>query len=212
LFIAQLFLAKSITKLIISLAKVYRYWYTFVMSYYETIYEYAADNYGLITSAKARALDVPNVELVKLSHRGRLIRIGHGVYRIVHYISTPLDKYAEAVAIVGEDAHIFGESVLAMHELAFVNPAAIFIATTKRIRKDLPGYIKTVTLKEKGSVTYYEGIPSQHIISAILACRKSIMTDRLENAVDEAGKQGLITQEETEYLSEALRNERQDPK
>ena len=182
------------------------------MSYYETIYEYAADNYGLITSAKAKDLDVPNVELVKLSHRGRLIRIGHGVYRIVHYIPTPLDKYAEAVAIVGEDAHIFGESVLAMHELAFVNPAAIYIATTKRIRKNLPGYIKTVTVKEKCPIIYYEGIPSKHIISAILACRESIMIDRLENAVGEAGKQGLITQEEVNYVSEAIRNERQDSK
>ena len=134
LFIAQHFLAK----LIISLAKVYRYWYTFVMSYYETIYEYAADNYGLITSGKARDLGVSNMKLVKLSHRGRLIRIGHGVYRIVHYIPTLLDKYAEAVAIVGEDAHIFGESVLAIHGLEFVNPAAIFVATKKEQGKICP--------------------------------------------------------------------------
>ena len=176
------------------------------------IYEYAADNYGLITSAKARDLDVPNVELVKLSHRGRLIRIGHGVYRIVHYVPTPLDKYAEAVAIIGENAYIFGESVLAMHGLAFVNSAAIFVATTKRVRKDLPVYIKTVNVKEKDNITQYEGIPSQHITSAILTCRESIMTDRLENAVDEAGKQGLITQEELEYVREALRNEQQGSK
>ena len=182
------------------------------VSDYEMIYEYAADNYGLITSAKARALDVPNVELVKLSHRGRLIRIGHEVYRIVHYVPTPLDKYAEAVAIIGENAYIFGESVLAMHELAFVNPVAIFVATTKRVRKELPGYIKTVNLKERDNVSNYEGIPSQCIISAILACRESIMFDRLENAIDEAGKQGLITQEETEYVREALRNERQGSK
>ena len=205
---AQLFRAKTI----ITLAKVYQLRYTFAMSYYETIYEYAADNYGLITSAKAKGFDVPNVELVKLSHRGRLIRVCHGVYRIVHYVPTPLDKYAEAVAIIGENAYIFGESVLAMHELAFVNPAVIFVATTKRTRKNLPRHIKAIYVKGKDHVTYYEGIPSQCIISAILACRGSIMTDRLENAVDEAGKQGLITLEEREYVKEALRNERQGPK
>jgi len=182
------------------------------MSYYETIYECAADNFGLITSAKARALGVPNIELVKLSHRGRLIRVGHGVYRIDHYIPTPLDKYAEAVTLTGESAYIFGESVLAMHGLAFVNPAAILVATTKRIRKDLPRYIKPLYRTEKDHVTHYEGIPSQNIVSAILSCRESIMTERLEHAADEARKQGLITQKETECVKEALRNGRQDSK
>ena len=197
---------------IISLAKVYHYWYTFAMSYYETIYEYAADNFGLITSAKASALDIPNVELVKLSHRGRLVRVGHGVYRIIHYVPTPLDKYAEAVAIVGENAYIFGESVLAMHELAFVNPTVILVATTKRIRKTLPEYIRIVCIKDKGCVTPHEGIPSQSIVSAILECGKSVMADRLENAIDEAKKRGLITQEESEYAREELRNERKGSK
>ena len=57
-----------------AVAKVYRFRYTFDMSYYDGIYEYAADNYGLITSAEAKAIGVPNVELVKLAHRGRLTR------------------------------------------------------------------------------------------------------------------------------------------
>ena len=178
------------------------------MSYYEIIYEYAADNYGLITSAKAKDLDIPNVELVKLSYRGRLIRIGHGVYRITRYIPTSLDRYAEAVALVGEDSYIYGESVLAMHELAFVNPTAILVATTKKIRKNLPRHIQMVYMKYKDHVVNYEGILSQSIISAILVCRDSIMSNRLENAIDEAGKQGLITPVEEKYVREELHNER----
>ena len=78
------------------------------MSYYDIIYEHAADNYGLITSAQAKELKIPSIELVKLSHRGRLQRLWQGVYRISHYIPVPLDKYAEAVAIVGEGAFIYG--------------------------------------------------------------------------------------------------------
>ena len=176
------------------------------MSYYETIYEHAADNYGLITSANAKAFDVPVVELVKLSHRGRLVKIGHGVYRIAHYIPTPLDRYADAVAIVGGDAYIYGESVLAMHELALVNPAVIWVATMKRTRKALPGYIKTISVRAKDRTTYHEGIPSQDIVSAILVCRDSVMTDRLNDAIHEATKQGLITQEEAAYVSKELRH------
>ena len=174
------------------------------MSYYEQIYEYAADNYGLVTSAIAKALDIPTVELVKLSHRGRLLRIGHGVYRIAHYIPTPLDKYAEAVAIVGQGAYIFGESVLAMYGFALVNPAAILVAMAKRTRKTIPKYIKVVYVKDKEHVISHEGIPSQGIVSAILACKGSVMTNRLKDAVDEAGKQGLITQKEAEYVRKRL--------
>ena len=178
------------------------------MSYYDIIYEYAADNYGLITSTKAKGLDIPNVELVKLSHRGRLVRIGHGVYRITHYIPTALDRYAEAIAIVGADSYIYGESVLAMYGLASVNPTVILVATTKKIRKSLPRHIQMVYMKYKDHVVNYEGILSQSIIFAILVCRDVIMSDRLENAIVEAEKQGLITPEEVKYAREELYNER----
>ena len=183
------------------------------MTYYEIIYEHAADNFGLITSSEARGLDIPNVELVKLSHRGRLKRLGHGVYRIAHYIPSQYDKYAEAVAIVGENAFIFRESVLAMHGLALVNPTTISVATINRIRKTLPTYIKLFYVREDHcAVTSYEGIQSQSVLSALLACRGIIMTDRLESAVDEARRNGLITQAEAERAREELHNERQSAK
>jgi len=164
------------------------------MSYYDEIYEYAADNYGLITSGEAKAIGIPNVELVKLAHRGRLTRIAQGVYRVEHYIPTALDRYAEAVAIVGGGAYIFGESVLAMHGLALVNPAAVYVATPERIRKKLPQGIATVLMKETGQVTHYEGIASQSVYDALLACRNAVMSERLLEAVDEALRQGLITE------------------
>ena len=176
------------------------------MSYYEKIYEYAADNYGLISSAEARALHVPNVELVKLSHRGRLVRIGHGVYRISHYIPTTLDRYAEAVALAGENTFIYGESVLAMHGLAFVNPTAILVATIKRIRKTLPVYIKLIHTKDEYKSFNYEGIPTQNLVDAILACKATVMTARLLSAIDEAYNNGLITQEEATLAREKLHN------
>jgi len=166
------------------------------MSYYDDIYEYAADNYGLITSADARRIGIPNVELVKLAHRGRLLRIGQGVYRAKHYIPTPLDKYAEAVALAGKDTYIFGESVLAMHNLAFVNPAAITVATMARKRRKLPHGIVIITRQNMEQIIHYEGIPSQSVFDAIITCRTSVMSDRLKEAVGEAFRKGLISEEE----------------
>jgi len=167
------------------------------MNNYNVIYEHAADNYGLITSAEAKTLGISNVELVKLAHRRKLKRIGYGVYRILHYIPTPYDKYAEAVALVGNDAAIYGESVLAMHGLALVNPAFINVVTINRTRKKLPKHIKVIISKDNLNSVNYEGIPSQSVYNAILTCKGIVMTDRLFGAVDEAERQGLISEAET---------------
>jgi len=175
------------------------------MKNYDTIYEYASDNYGLITSDAAKTLGIPNVELVKLAHRGRLRRLGHGVYRIIHYIPTAYDKYAEAVALVGSGATIYGESVLAMHGLALVNPAVIYIAVQSRIRKKLPTHIAVIYLKTGCATVEYEGILSQSVFEALLACKDTVMTGRLMDAVIEAERQGLISNIEAQIAGKELR-------
>ena len=171
---------------------------------YNTIYEHAADNYGLITSNEAKLLGVPNIELVKLAHRGRLRRLGHGVYRVEHYIPTMYDKYAEAIAIVGKSAILYGESVLAMHGLALVNPRVIYVATQCRIRKEIPAFIEIVYKTQIENVTNYEGIPSQSVYEAILACKKTVMTERLNEAINEAERQGLISIDEAKKARVAI--------
>ena len=80
------------------------------------------------------------LECIKL---GRMEKRGRGVCRIAHYLPTEYDTYAEAVALVGETARICGESVLAMHNLALVNPARVHVAVRRRLRKELPGLFRT---------------------------------------------------------------------
>ena len=174
------------------------------MKNYDAIYEYAADNYGLITSSEAKTLGIPNAELVKLAHRGRLRRLGHGVYRLTHYIPTAYDKYAEAVALVGNGAIIYGESVLAMHNLALVNPAAIQVAVLGRIRKNLPEYIKIVYPEKAYDEVTYEGIPSQSVFEAILVCKNIVISERLIEATGEAKRQGLISETEARSARDEL--------
>ena len=49
------------------------------MTNLEKIYDIAVDNHYLVTSKQAKKIGVPNIELVKLSHRGKLERITYGV-------------------------------------------------------------------------------------------------------------------------------------
>jgi len=174
------------------------------MNNYNIIYEHAADNYGLITSNEAKILGISNVELVKLAHRERIQRVGHGVYRIAHYVPTVNDKYAEAVALVGIGAIIFRESVLAMHNLALVNPTTINVAIPRRVRKKLPKYISLSHIEKPINEIMYEGIPSQSVFDAIVSCKNIIMTDRLIESAAEARKQGLISTKEAKLLKVIL--------
>jgi predicted transcriptional regulator of viral defense system len=173
------------------------------MSYFDALYEVAADNYGLITTAEAKQLGVPRKEMHALTKRGRLSRQGHGVYRLTQYVPTPNDPYALAVTLVGPDAYLYGESVIAMHSLAPTNPARIFVATPARVRKTLPRGI--IVIKANDEVTSYEGIPSQHIVDAIRSCKGSMMPTRLIDATNEARRLGYIQETEKNALLEELK-------
>lgn len=108
------------------------------MTHYESIYEAAADNYGLITSVEAREMGISYKEMSALASRGMIERRGHGVYRLSRWVPTPNDRYAEAVALVGPGSYLWGEAVLAMHGLALVNPRTLTVANPRRVRRKLP--------------------------------------------------------------------------
>lgn len=173
------------------------------MKHFDEIYEIAANNYGIVTTAQARELGVSKSELNRWVDIGRLERRGRGVYKLVMYAPTDLDPYAEAVALVGDDSFLLGETVLAMHGLALANPRKLTIGTPKRIRKALPSWIEAVTVFDKDT-TRYEGIPSQTVPEAILDCRGRVLAERLRDASDAARESGLITKSEHQRLKEEL--------
>jgi len=174
------------------------------MTKFDDIYELAADNYGLITSAQAREIGIANNELVQYAKRGKIEHIGQGLYKLTRYIPTPYDSYAEAVALIGPEAYLHGESVIAMHELAPTNPTYLHIATPKRIRRKLPTYLKVLQCAKDNETTHYEGIPSQTVAEAIRSCRGKIMNERLRKATIEARKKGYLTPTEEQALLKEL--------
>lgn len=173
------------------------------MKHFDEIYEVAADNYGIVTAAQARGLGISKSELSRWVDAGRLERRGRGVYKLIMHTPTELDPYAEAVALVGDDSFLLGETVLAMHGLALVNPRKLSIGTPKRTRKTLPSWIEAVTVNGK-DITRYEGIPSQTVTEAILDCRGRVLAERLRDAADTARQSGLITKSEYQRLKEGL--------
>jgi predicted transcriptional regulator of viral defense system len=174
------------------------------MTKFDDIYEVAADNYGIVTAAEAAKEGAATSEVSRWVQTGWLEKVGRGVYRLTRYIPTPYDSYATAVALAGPGSYLYGESVLAMHGLAPTNPKRILVATPRRVRRNLPDGIEMVRLPAGAPVTVYEGIPSQSVRDAILACKGKLMGERLRQAAGNAQRVGLITKGQRDELMEEL--------
>lgn len=174
------------------------------MSYYDDIYEHAVDNHYLVTTADAADLGIPVVELGKLSARGRLERIGNGVYRLSRHVPSEADPYAVAVARVGRDAYLWGESVIELLGLAPTTPGRIWVATPRRVRKALPKEVGVVRTGAQAQLDSYDGVPGQRVADAIRACAGKIMPERLRNAMERGRELGYITAREKRELMKEL--------
>lgn len=176
------------------------------MTAYKAIYDEAIGNYGLITVAQAKELGITNETLVKLASRGRLERIGYGVYRIEHYVPNTegLDSYACAVAKVGDGAYLWGPSVLAIHHLCPTNPSRIYVATPNRFRKKASPNLVVKDRVRKTEVDNYEGIRTQPVADAILSSQHIVMLDRLLEAARFACDRGLFDPRRREQIVKEL--------
>ena len=185
------------------MSKYSQIWYYFDMSLYEDIYEVAVDNYGLVTSAEVAELGGKTKDLARFMKDGRLSKVGRGVYRIAHYVPTRYDVYAASVAVVGSDAYLYGESVLALCELVPTNSYRMFVATPRRVRRNLPDSIIVIQRADQSDVGSIEGIPSPTVLAAIRSCKGVIMKDRLADATRRARELGYIRlAEEDDFLKE----------
>lgn len=151
------------------------------------------DQFGYITPTDTEALGIPAIELRKIAQRGGLTHIGYGLYRFTDIPITEHDQFMEAVLRCGPDAHLTHDAVLAIHDLALVNPRRIHVGTPHRVRRTLPESIElTRGDVEPDDLTSYEGIPSTTVRRALLDCQHTIMNDRLHEAAREAGRLGLV--------------------
>jgi predicted transcriptional regulator of viral defense system len=157
------------------------------------LHERALDQYGYVTSRDAEEIGVPAVELRKVAQRGGLDHVAYGLYRFEDIPRTSKDQFMEAVLRVGTGAYLTRDSVLALHELALVNPRRIRVGTPKRVRPHLPEFVEVVRERlEPRELTIYEGIASATVARALLDCRGLVMGERLTEATREAARLGFL--------------------
>lgn len=172
--------------------------------YRSDVYALAATHHGLVTTEMARSVGVPSVELRKLAARGGMSNLARGLYRVDGIDGGERAPYAEAVLRVGEDAHLVGDSVLALHHLGFANPPRIRVGTARRVRRHLPAHIQVVhRANDTADITEYHGIPSITVAAAIRDSIGTVSPEKLLEAVDRGAEEGLVRRRDLpELLSE----------
>jgi predicted transcriptional regulator of viral defense system len=165
------------------------------------LHERALDRYGYVTTRDCEEVGVAPVELRKIKQRGGVEHIAYGIYRFDDIPRTGKEDLIEAVLRVGDDAFLTHDSVLALHDLALVNPRRVRVGTPHRARPKLPPFVEVIRQElEADEVTEYEGIPSTTIARALMDCRATVMTDRLIDATHDAAKRGLVRKRDAQRI------------
>ncbi len=178
----------------------------------EQITNYALDRDGLFTLDDAAALGIPAVELRKLAHRGKLTRIGRGVYRTEYSRFEPKSAFREALALVGPEAFLIGESALSVHDIGVFNPGRIHIATTKRVRRNLPKTISLHWVKDKTTfdVMEYDHVKFQSPYSVIKEIFWFTESERILSAIEDAKEFGFLKSEQVSELIQIVKKRDQE--
>jgi len=177
---------------------------------YDIIFDVAIGYYGLFRSSQAKSLGISSSAILSLAKRGRLTRVAYGLYRIDKYVPQPdgLDAYAIAVARIGEDAYLWGPSVLQAHRLCPTDPAKIYVATPARFRGTIPEGIILKGRVKASEISFVGGIRAQSVGKAIVSSQHILMFNRLLDAVDAAKSQGLLSEQEAHNtLKELYKND-----
>lgn len=174
------------------------------MTYREQVLDAALEHHGLVTTWQAPEIGVPAVEIRKLASRHFLERVGHGVYRVEALPRGPEAEFAEAVALAGPTAYLRADAVLALLNLASVNPRTLRVGTRERVRRSLPPTIDVTWEPEGRELTEYSGIPATPVKDALLDCVGLVMTSRLLDAAKRARAEGYLTPSEHSRLRRRL--------
>ena len=179
------------------------------MNSFEKLLSIGMDNYGIVTSEDAKSVGLSDRVVFSHVKNGKLLRRGQGIFKLAVFSSSDeMDRYAEAVAFGGKGAMIYGESVLAMLNLAFANPPLIEVATNRRVRKKLPTWVKIVRIGAGMAMAeYYRGIPCQPLRDAIRLCKGRILPERILAAIESAKDEGWLSSDDGEDLKKEIRKE-----
>jgi len=160
----------------------------------DSLYRLAEQQGGYFTTLQAKQMGLSQRQLTYYVRSGKFLRVRPGVYRLVHFPSSPYESLYAGWLEVGLDAVISHESALALYDLSDVLPAYIHLTvprTTSRRHVSLRLHTNQLGADE---ITHVAGLPITTVARTIADTASGGLADELiEQAVHEAIRRGLAS-------------------
>lgn len=178
---------------------------------WEKAFDFAVDRNGFITFDDLRKLGEDPTMLRLWFARGRIDRVGHGIYRFRQVPPSPLDAYMLATLWPVGRGVLSHHTALELHELCDINPSRIHITLPTGYRPRRRGGESYVVHHEnlhEDEVTWHEGI---RIVTPAVAVRQSmevgVPLHLLRQAIDTSRRLGKAAPEVLDELAVRLSGE-----
>ncbi|MDB5070264.1 MAG: uncharacterized protein JWM87_1375 [Candidatus Eremiobacteraeota bacterium] len=138
------------------------------------------------------------------SRTGTIERLGHGVYRLADFPSSPREPLIAATAALGKDAVVSHESALQLYGVSDVAPSRLHV-TVPRDRRYVTAPADNVELHTTtrpfapGDVVQHEGFRATSLARSIVdAARTHTAPEQIVMAVREGLRRGLVAPRQLE--------------
>jgi predicted transcriptional regulator of viral defense system len=157
-----------------------------------------SDRHGVFTAAAARSLGVTSSSLAYHVRTGSIERLGHGVYRLADFPSSPREPIIAAAAALGKDAVVSHESALQLYGVSDVAPSRLHF-TVPRARRYVTAPARDVELHTTTrpiapvDIVRYEGFRATSLARSIIdSARAHTAPEQIVMAVREGLRRGLL--------------------
>jgi predicted transcriptional regulator of viral defense system len=167
---------------------------------WDELYATAAPQAGLFTRRQAVDAGYSPPLLEYHVQRGRLTRVGRGIFRLTHFPATDEEDLV-ALWLWSERQSVFShETALRLHELSDVLPAVTHLTLPKeaqrRRRRTPPGVMLHYDHLGKGDLTWKGPVPLTTALRSILDCKQAaVAPDIVRQAIRQALRRGLFTRD-----------------
>ncbi|OMH29290.1 hypothetical protein BKD30_00950 [Tersicoccus phoenicis] len=164
----------------------------------------------MLTTRQAEDVGVPAVEVRKLAARGALERVGYGTYRHKAVSADDWTALAGALGVVGENTYLEGDTVLALFDLALVNPSKARVGASHRYRGRPPADVVVSRRRvPDADLATYHGLRATTVRRALLDSVDHLLPGRVRDAVADGERRDLLTgAESAEILNAVAERER----
>lgn len=163
----------------------------------DKLYQIAETQAGYFTTAQAETAGIDRSRLSRFVAAGRLLRVRHGVYRLVHFPHSRHEDLFIAWLQIGPDSIISHDSALALYELSDAMPAKIHVTIPRTASRRRHGLQLHTGQINRDDVTNYEGLPVTTIARTITdLALAGLAIELIQQAVGEALARGLVQPED----------------